>query len=89
MPRTKKVETSVANEATKPAVEEAPVLRGKDILKDMCTSLGVKLGKKTQVKGKLCDPRSPLYDPKVAARRKKEKARRAHNAKIRARRGKK
>ena len=42
----------------------------------------IQMGKKPQSKkSKICNPRSPLYDPKVAARRKKEKARRKANAK--------
>ena len=45
-------------------------------------------GKKPQVrKSPICNPRNPKYDPKVAARRKKEKQRRKHNALMR-RRGK-
>ena len=42
-------------------------------------------GKRPQIKkSPVCNPKSKNYNPKVAARRKKEKARRKHNARIRA-----
>lgn len=46
-------------------------------------------GKHPQRKKSLtANPNSKQYEPKVAASRKKEKARRAHNARIRRMRGK-
>lgn len=46
-------------------------------------------GKHPQRKKSLtANPKSKQYDPKVAAGRKKEKARRLHNARIRRMRGK-
>lgn len=38
-----------------------------------------KMGKRPQVRNSALDPKSPYYDPELAKRRKKEKARRKAN----------
>ena len=42
-----------------------------------------KMGKRQQVRNPALDPRSKFYDPELARRRKKEKARRKANRKNR------
>ena len=48
----------------------------------------IKMGKRPQTKGAFGNPKSKHYNPKVGARRRKEKARKQFNAKLRARGGK-
>lgn len=65
---------------SKTETKETQVLRGKEALKDLCLSLGVKLGKKKpQERNPRLDKHSPLYDKKLAKNRAKEKARRKAN----------
>ena len=69
--------------------QEVIILRGRDALRDTCECLGVRLEKHPQAnKSPVCNPKSPLYNENVAKRRAKEKARRRHNARLRAARGK-
>lgn len=81
----------VTEEVKETVVEnnEPVILRGRAALKDTCDALGIKLAKNPQAKKSLvCDTRSVRYNKTVAKRRAKEKARRKHNAKLRAARGK-
>lgn len=86
MPAKKKTENTVATEvATSTTASKEETLRGRAAFKHIFTWFGVKLGKKPQKKSKVCNPKSPSYNPIVAKNRKKEKARRHHNAVMRAR----
>ena len=98
MPRKKKTEEAivvenVAKEEPSGSImivddKEPTILRGKDALKDICLAVGVPLGKRKQTHGVLTNPRSKHFNSKIAKNRKKEKARRKHNAKMRAHGGK-
>lgn len=87
MPRKKKTET-IEIEKVAPAEEEMVKVEGDELPpvvpmneKPKLTLSDIfKMGKHTQAKkSRICDPTSSIYNPKVAKRRAKEKARRKAN----------
>ena len=79
-PRTKKevLETPVIENCEVSETEVSPAVEEEVPYEPL-----FKMGKKPQVRSLLINPNSKQYSPKIAARRLKEKKRRAHNKKMR------